>query len=216
MKKLLLSLLFLTTAALSFSQSYVSFKYSQIYSKFYYRDEGGKPDPSLRADMRTGYGLDFKRMVKGGIYVGAEFWYKNLGAVSFLNNQKLDWSLHYLDLNLGGGYMLQRFKVKPYIGVSFYGGYLFKANQTIATNYYNMLDNNTIKRWDYGLNVNGGVLYAFSSVTAVFFEVMQSRGLHQLEVSNKQKLYNSALSFRFGLSFLIEQGASNYNYKFRD
>lgn len=215
MKKIFLLALFFASIQ-SFSQSFVSFKYSQIYSKFHYRDRNGNPDESMKADMRTGYGIDFKKLVARNVYIGSELWYKNLGAVSYLNNQKLDWSLHYLDLNLGGGFVLNYLRIKPYVGASFYAGYLFKANQTIGVNYFNILDNNSIKKLDYGVNLNGGIQYAFSGVTAVFFEVMYSRGLKNIETNSEEKLYNSALSFRFGLSFLIEKGESNYNYIFRD
>jgi hypothetical protein len=215
MKRFILAL-FVTLHSCAFAQSFVSFKYSQIYSNFYFRDRNGQADESLKADMRTGYGIDFKKLVHRNIYIGSELWYKNFGPMSYLNNQKLDWNLHYLDLNLGAGYILNYRRIKPYIGASFYGAYLFKANQTIGVNYFDIIENKSIKRMDFGFNLNGGVQYAFSDVTSVFFEVMYTRGLKNLEVDTEEKLFNTAICFRFGLTFLIEKGESNYNYIFRN
>ena len=85
--------------------------------------------------------------------------------------------------------------------------YLYKANQSVGLYYYDMLENKAIKRLDFGVNVYGGAKYIFSGTNAVFLEVRNSTGLHQLEVNSEegqsQKLFNRALSFHFGVSFIL-------------
>ena len=212
MKRIILPFLFCLIISSAYSQDNFSMHFAQTYSKFKFVDSDGNTDENLTADIRYSYGLNYNKIFANGLYVRPELAYKNLGAVSILDNQKLSWSLHYADINVGGGYMLDKFKFKPYIGASFYFAYLYQAKQTMGLNYYNMLDNEGIKKADFGINAYLGVNYAFTDMAGVFFEIRNSTGIKQLEPNNEgqsQELYNRAFSFHFGLAFSINKNSEN-------
>jgi hypothetical protein len=212
-KILFLPILFFTLN--SFSQNYVSVNYTQIFSNFIFKNSDGERDKTLKSDLKSAYALNYQKVFKKSFFVRGEFGYKTFGALSILNNQKLAWNLNYLDLNIGGGYIINNFKIKPYVGAAFYGSYLIRANQTIGENYYDMLQNNSIKKNDYGVNVYLGAIHSFSDFASIYVEVAQTRGLNQLETSSNQKLYNTAISVRLGLMFLIGKTDNKYGFMFK-
>src|ERR1035437_1440149 len=147
MRKMLnLSALFLTLN--SFSQSFVSVNYTQIYSNLVFTDADGKKNDNLRADFKSAYAINYQKYFEKGLFIRAELGYKAFGAVSNFGTEKLSWDLNYIDANIGGGYMYKKYKVRPYIGASFYGAYLIRATQMIGADYYDMLKNKAIKNND--------------------------------------------------------------------
>ena len=191
----------------------VSLHFAQCFSRFSYTDSNGNEDPNLSFDLKSAYGIYYTKNLKKGIFLRPELGYKNLGAVSILNNQKLDWSLHYMDLNFGVGYQKAFGPLHVYGGLAPYLSYVYKANQTIGPFYYDMLANNGIKRFDFGINIFAGVRYAFTKTNTVFFEIRNSTGLNQLETNSEpgedQSLYNRSVSFHFGMSFNIFKKDAN-------
>jgi hypothetical protein len=188
-------------------QDELSIHFGQTYTRFRFRDTEGAKDTSLNYDFRPAFGINYSKFVTSEIFIRAELGSKNLGAVSILNNQKLDWSLHYLDFNVGGGYIMNNMKLQPYGGVSFYASYLYKATQSYGVYYYDMLSAKSIKHADYGVDVFAGVKYAVSPMNSLFLEVRSATGLNQLETNTgagqNQHLYNRAVSFHFGVAFNI-------------
>jgi hypothetical protein len=201
------SLLLLCSTFTVVAQDYASVHFAQTFSRFRFTDSQGNVNENLYSDIRYSYGLSYQKLFKGGIFIRPELGYNNLGALSIHNNQKHDWSLHYLDASIGGGLQLDMERLKPYVGASFYTAYLYKANQTIATNYFNLLEDQVLKRFDYGLKTYVGIQYAFTKDGRVFIELNNLTGLHQLEINSEsmddQKLFNRAFSVRFGLVFTI-------------
>ena len=201
MKKLLVSLIVLLCVFYVNAQDNFSLHFAQTYAKFKFVDSDGNSDENLTSDIKYSYGLNYSKVFAQGIFIRPELGYKNLGATSILNNQKLDWSLHYVDVNAGGGYIINKYKLKPYLGAAFYFSYLYKANQTTGSYYYDIKANEDIKGIDYGFNVYLGAIYGFTDIASVFFELRNSTGLCQLEPNTEgqsQELYNRALSFHFG------------------
>ena len=49
------------------------------------------------------------------------------------------WDLQYTDIKLGGGYIYNAGRLKPYLSVSGYFAYLLKANQTINNQNFDTL-----------------------------------------------------------------------------
>ncbi len=206
MKKFNLLLILVLFLGYVNAQDNFSIHFAQTYSKFKFIDSEGNADENLSSDVRYSYGLNYNKFFSSGLYLRPELGYKNLGAVSILNNQKLSWSLHYADLNLGGGYIINKYKFKPYVGASLYFSYLYKAEQNIGLDYYDMLENKDIKNIDFGINAYCGVFYNFTEMAGVFAELRNSTGLNQLEPNNEgetQRLYNRAISIHFGLTFSI-------------
>ena len=201
---LLASMLFTLS---SFSQDNFSMHFSQTYSWFRYTDSEGNVDENMESDIRYSYALNYNKILPSGIYIRPELGYKNLGANSLYNTQKLHWSLHYLDFNLGAGYIFDQFRFQPFAGASLYAAYLFKAEQNVGGDYYNMIKEDAIKRMDFGFNLHVGVLYSFTKQAMVFLQATQSTGLSQLDVNQEgqnQKLNNRAFMFHMGLAFTID------------
>jgi hypothetical protein len=221
MKKYYSLILFCLVITSVFSQDNFSLNFAQTYSTFKFTDSEGKADSNMNSAIRYSYALNYNKIFSSGLYIRPELGYKNFGANSSINDQKLDWSLHYLDINIGGGYIVGAKKLKPFIGASFYFSSLFKAQQTIGADSYNMIKVNAIKTSDYGLNIHAGLIYSFTDAASVFFEYRYTTGLSQLELGSGQKLYNRAMSFNFGLAFNItkktatkpDDGTHSYNSK---
>ena len=191
----------------------VSIHFAQTYARFRFIDSEGNKDEDISFDFRSGYGVNYTKFFTPEIFIKPELGYKNLGASSMLNNQKLDWSLHYLDLNCAGGYLLKLGHIQPYGGLALYMAYLYKANQTIGLLYYDLLAEKDMKRFDYGVNVFGGIKYAFTRSNAFFFEIRNSTGLGQLETKGpagqNEKTFNRSVSLHFGVSFKIDKKKSD-------
>ncbi|PLX09664.1 MAG: hypothetical protein C0596_01190 [Marinilabiliales bacterium] len=85
---------------------------------------------------------------------------------------------------------------------------MYKADQFIGEEYYNMLDSESIKKIDFGLSEFIGVQYDFTSIAGIYFELRNSTGFGQLEknlnVGDNQKLFNRAVSIHFVLIFNID------------
>ena len=187
----------------------VSIHFAQTYARFRFIDSEGNKDTDISFDFRSSYGVNFTEFLTPEIFIKPELGYKNLGASSTINNQKVDWSLHYLDLNCAGGYLIKAGPVQPYGGVALYMAYLYKANQTIGLLYYDLIAQKAMKRLDFGVNAFAGIKYAFTRSNAFFFEFRNSTGLGQLETANTggkaEKTFNRALSLHFGISFNIDK-----------
>ena len=202
---------------LSFGQDHISLNFAQTYAKFRFIDSQGEKNENINTDIRYSYGINYTKVFDLGFFVRPEIGYKHLGALSVLGeNQKLTWNLHYADINLGGGYIFQPFQIQPYVGASIYYSYLFKADQTIGSSYYNLMDADELKKSDVGVNLFAGIIYAFNKSNMVFFEIRNSTGLMQIEKNiddaQNQKMYNRAFSLSFGLSFKINKTESSSSF----
>ena len=191
------------------SKGKVSLHFAQTYSTFNYQNSSVEKHSPIQSDIRYSYGLNFSKEYTTGLFLRPELGYKNLGANSISNNLKLDWSLHYLDLGFGGGYKLNMYKIKPYLGTSFYYAYLYKASQGIGQNYFNLIEEGVLKRNDFGIFPFIGFEHKLVEYLFISFETRYAWGLKQLEVNEGEKLFNRALSFHFSLSFSITNTSNN-------
>lgn len=207
MKKIILLCFIFCTASQLYSQNNVSIYFSKSYANFKYTASQGNSDPNMSSQFKSGYGINYSKVFHSGFFIRPELGYKNLGAASILFNQKLDWSLHYLDFNSGVGFLKRFRSVIPFAGAAPYISYLYKASQTLGSDKYDLLADKGIKQIDYGLNLFGGFKYQFTKANSLVVEVRNSTGLMQLEPNSesgkKQKLYNRAVSFHLGISFNI-------------
>ncbi len=205
MKKIILFCFTICTALVALSQDNVSVHYGQTFATFNYKDSQGSTSLKMRSQFRPSYGVNFSKVFHSGFFIRPEIGFKNLGAISELYNEKLDWSLHYFDFNFGCGYTKRFSTVAPFIGVSPYFSYLYDATQTVGSDEYDLLASNGIKQNDYGFNLFGGIKYLFTEAVSVFAEARTTTGLMQLEPNSEagknQKLYNRAVAFHVGISF---------------
>ena len=99
---------FLLIFATGFSQDFVSVYFAQTYAKFDYKPLTGGSTVSLKSDAGSAYGFNYKRIYDKGFFVFGEFGYKNYTVVSAYNTEQLEWTLDYLDLNVGAGYIYKK------------------------------------------------------------------------------------------------------------
>lgn len=206
MKKIIPLLLFSAQSVL-FAQNNISLQYMPTLATFKYTDSQGDADPNMRSAFKSSVGASYTHTYNSGFFIRPEIGAKNMGATSALNNAKLDWSLNYLDFNLGIGYIKYIKALAPYIGASPYISYLYKARQTVGTTYYDLISNKGLKQNDIGINLFAGLRFRTSEIISLFVEVRNSMGLTQLEASaansGSEKLYNRAVSFQLGMSFTL-------------
>lgn len=157
-----ITIFLLLLTQIGFAQKFCSIHFAQNYATFRYYDSEGNPNKHLTSDIKSSYGFNFNKVFSKGIFGRSEIGYKNYGAISMLdNNERINWSLSYMDFNAGGGMIISRKKLKPYAGVCFYASYLYKADQIIGSRYYNLLVTSSIKRFDCGINSFLGLQYPF-------------------------------------------------------
>ena len=206
MKKYFLFCFIIIGASAAFSQDNVSLQYVPTFATFKYTDSKGDADPGMHSAFRSSFGLSYTKVFRSGLFIRPEAGVKNLGAMSDLYTQKLDWSLHYFDFNFGLGFIKRFGPVAPFIGFAPYVSRLYKATQALGTDEYDLMDGNLIKTGDYGINIFGGLKFQLSEPISLFAEARNSTGLMQLEPNTSgksQKLYNRATSFHLGISFNI-------------
>jgi hypothetical protein len=194
-----------------FAQDNVGINFSQTFSGFKFNDSQGNEDLNLKRDVKFSYAINYEKVFKSGIYIKPEFGFKNLGAKSRVNMLNVEWYLHYFDINLGGGYIYQKYRLKPYVGVDFYFAFLYKGNQFIGSDSYDILSDKVISKSDYGLNLNLGLRYDYSDYSGVYIAYRNSMGLKQLDNNingGSKELYNLASSIQVGLTFNIANNKS--------
>jgi len=206
MKKILLiSALILGSVTVTAQENRVGISFFQNYSKFMFFDsERDREDLSFT--IKYGYGLSYRKTFSSPLFVEGMVSYNNKGASSSIDFTRLDWSFHYInaDLNFGWKFVLGR--IKPQFGAGIYYGRLFKADQAIGTLQYDLMEMNTIKKNDSGVNVFGGLEYEYSDSGSVLFRINESIGLLQLEKENSsQEMFNRTFSVQLGLLFNINK-----------
>lgn len=186
------------------AQEQVGLHFSHNFSTFRFLDnEGEKED--LKYTIKYGYGFIFQKQFGSNVFAESLLSYNNKGANSQIGNAKLDWSFHYVNMTLNGGYKLDLGRLHPYGGLGIYYGRLLKADQFVGSEYYDLMTMDIISMNDFGVNAFGGVEFAYSRSGSVFIRLNQEMGLLQLERAedNIQKMFNRTFSIQLGLLFNI-------------
>ncbi|MBI5540765.1 MAG: outer membrane beta-barrel protein [Bacteroidia bacterium] len=175
MRKKLFVFLFALSPVFMYAQEKISLNFAQVFSGFRFKDSQGNEDEYLSRDIKYSYAVNYEKVFSPGFYFKPEIGYKNFGAKSNVDNTKIDWNLHYLDFNLGGGYLYKQHKIKPYIGAAFYFAYMYKGDQTIGSDSYDLLKLKALSTTDYGIDLDLGVRYDFSESSSVFIELCKKK-----------------------------------------
>ncbi len=206
MRKKLLFLIIASLPCLLYAQEKVSINFAQVFSGFKFMDSQGNEDEYLSRDIKYSYAMNYEKVFNPGFYIKPEIGYKNFGAKSTVDNTNIEWNLHYLDFNVGGGYIYKQHHIKPYAGAAFYFAYMYKGDQIIGSESYDLLKNKALSTTDFGINLNLGMRYDFSDNAGVFIEYRNIIGLCQMDKNingGSKELYNRASSIHFGLAFSI-------------
>ncbi len=204
MKRIIIGFLMILSGLWVYGQEQVGLYFSHNFSTFRFLDnEGEKED--LKFTIKNGYGFIFQKQFGSNVFAEGLLAYNNKGANSQIGNFKLDWSFHYVNIALNGGYRLNLGRLHPYGGLGIYYGRLLKADQFIGTEYYDLMTMDIISMNDSGVNVFGGVEFTHSRNGSVFIRLNQEMGLLQLERADddNQKMFNRTFSIQLGLLFYI-------------
>lgn len=189
------------------AQSNVSFDAGQVFSTFKYTDTPGNEEKKFSNNISGCFSLGYQYVLSNGLFIRANAGMRKAGASMVFDETNVKWNIQYADANLGLGYMLNKWRLKPYFSVSPYFGYMLKADQTIGPETYDILQNKSIKTTDYGLFFSPGFKIALSNLVSFYAEYKYILGLQNLEKSD-QKSFNRGFLINLGVSVAIIK----YNY----
>ncbi|MDP1746869.1 MAG: outer membrane beta-barrel protein [Bacteroidota bacterium] len=189
------------------AQSNATFDAGQVFSTFKFTDANGVQEKNFSNNISGCFSLGYQYEHFNGLFIHANLGMRKAGASIIFDETNVNWNIQYADASLGVGYMLNKWRLKPYFSVSPYFGYMLKANQTIGPDTYDIMQNKSIKTTDYGLFCSPGLKMALSNIISFYAEYKYILGLQNLEKSD-QKSYNRGFSINLGISVAIIK----YNY----
>ncbi|MES2140472.1 MAG: outer membrane beta-barrel protein [Bacteroidota bacterium] len=191
----------------STAQSNVTFDAGQVFSTFKFTDALGDKEKSLSNNISGCFSLGYQYVLNNGLFIRVNAGMRKAGASMVVDETNINWNIQYADMNLGLGYMLNKWRLKPYFSASPYFGYMLKADQTIGPDTYDIMESKSIKTTDYGLFFSPGFKIALSNLVSFYAEYKYILGLQNLEKSN-QKSFNRGFSINLGVSIALIK----YNY----
>ena len=191
----------------STAQSNLTFDAGQVFSTFKYTDAQGEQEKGFSNNISGCFSLGYRYEHFNGLFIRANLGMRKAGASIIFDETPVNWNIQYADANLGLGYMINKWRLKPYFSVAPYFGYMLKANQTIGPDTYDIMQNKSINTTDYGLLFSPGFKIALSNIISFYAEYKYILGLQNLEKSD-QKSYNRGFSINLGISVAIIK----YNY----
>ncbi len=189
------------------AQSTVAFDAGQMFSTYKYTDSLGEIKDFTK-NITGCYNLGYQYINHNGLMVRTGIGMRKGGASLVYDGINTNWNTQYTDINLGVGYILNKWKLKPYLSSSFYYAYMLKAEQRLGQNTYDIKKNKSMSDTDYGLYITPGLKLALSNFVSFYAEYKTVLGLKNLEVSTNQKSYNRGFSINLGIAVSIIR----YNY----
>jgi hypothetical protein len=183
-----------------FGQQSITIEVSQVFSTFKFVDSQGKVDKSYANIISTASGIGYRIITKKNVIGRVNLGLRKGGAALNVDGDSYSWTLNYVDLKVGAGYILSKWKLKPYLIVSPYYAYLLKANQSINSKNYDLKNTNSFKGTDLGVVGTFGLKYNITYDFSIFGEFNYIYGIQNNEVSGNQKSFNRAYSFSLGIA----------------
>jgi len=209
MKKI--RLIWIVTGLLGFTtiihaQSGINIEGSQLFTKFKFYDSQSTPLSSEYSGIFTGaYGIGYGFIADNGIMFRTGIGMRKAGATMVYDDMNYSWNLQYANFKLGGGYMLKKDNISPYLNVSGYFAYLLRGFQTINNEDFNIKESDAIEVIDFGIYITPGVQFTLSDAISAFIEFSYIMGLKNLEVDEGQKSSNTAFGLSLGISFAFNK-----------
>ena len=196
------------------AQSGITIDASQQITNFVFTDGSGLQDnthlilgeENLYKPVYSGaYSFGYSYLLDFGLFFRVNAGMRNAGATMVYDATNYKWEFRYLQGKLGLGYALDLGLVNPYLAVSGYYAYLLKANQRINNEDFDIIDSESIRKTDYGLNIPLGVRIDASDYISVYTEVSYVVGLQNIETAtNGQVANNVGYMATLGLLLTIE------------
>ena len=185
------------------AQSSITFDAGQIFSTFLFYNSNGNKDNNYKYNLSGAYNLGYQYDGQSGLLFRSNVGIKKMGSSLVHDGLNYNWILQYLSLNIGGGYILNKFRFKPYIVVSPFYSYLLTATQSMGNENYDIKENNSIKKFDCGFQFTHGVKLTLSEYISIYSELNYILGLQNIETSPSQNLYNRGFSINIGIAATI-------------
>ncbi len=197
------------------AQSSITIDASQVYSNFRFIDSLGVRDNSYSGAYSGAYSLGYRHTSAKGLLLSANIGMRKGGATMVIDNSNYEWSLQYMNLKIGAGYIYKLTKLGIYATISPYVACLLKANQRINNENFDIKKTKSIQNLDMGGVGTLGSQLSVSDYITVYGEVNYLMGLYNIEGSsrgntfawqkaNGQQTYNRAFSATLGVSFTIK------------
>ncbi|MCH7536030.1 MAG: outer membrane beta-barrel protein [Bacteroidetes bacterium] len=186
------------------AQSNFTIEGSQVISNFKFTDSQNTKDKDYVSNFSGAYNLGYLNQSESGVIIRAGFGMRKGGASLVYDGINYNWSLQYLSINAGAGYLHGDGRLQPYLTIAGYVGMLLKANQTINTEDFDILVLEEIKSLDFGIITSLGVHIKLSDDITAFTEYSYLMGLQNIETGDTgQKSSNVSYVFTLGLAFAI-------------
>jgi len=196
----------LLTFNTAMAQSSITIEGSQVISNFKFKDSAGTKDKNYSPTYHGSYNIGYTYTLDMGVFLNLGVGMRKAGATLVLDGSNYQWDLQYGQARLTAGYAYDLGRIKPYLKVAGYYGFLLKANQTINNEDFDIIDSGSIEKGDAGMYISGGAKMDVSDAIAVYAEYSYLLGLKNVETTTGgQVAKNSASILTLGLSFSIQQ-----------
>ena len=208
LKPVILMLLagFLTSFTTLYAQSsFLSVEASQQITSFRFTDSNGNIDHDYAPVYNGAYNLGYLYDFGNGAFAKTSVGIRKAGATLVYDASNYQWDLQYFQFKIGGGYTYDMGRFSPYLGISFYYGYLLKANQRLNNENFDIKKDGSVTKGDAGIYLSPGVKFKLSESMSAYAEYSYLMGFKNIETtSDGQKATNKASMITVGLSFAIQ------------
>lgn len=178
---------------------------TQFVSNFVYSNSAGEQDKDYRFKLTGAYRVGYQVRFGKGFYFRNTIGVRESGATLVYHNVNNDWSLQYVDIQMGLGYIFDMESIDLYLSASGYNAHVMRANQRLNNLNYDLVDLNEFKTNEFGVFGQGGIIVDLSPQLDLNVGVNYLRGLTNLETSeDAQNTKNAAAGFDLGIAFKID------------
>jgi len=185
------------------AQSNITFDGGQTFSTYKFTDDQGNAVKGFSNNITGCFSLGYQYIANNGLFLRTNVGMRKGGASLVVDETNINWNIQYADADIGLGYMLNKWRIKPYLSASPYFAYMLKGEQTMGQDNYDIKKNKSMTPTDYGLYISPGFKIALSNFISFYAEYKQILGLQNLENSTNQKSFNRGFSINLGVSVTI-------------
>ncbi len=192
------------------AQPFVAFDVSQVFSKFKFTDSGNNKSKDYNYNLVNAYNLGYLKASQKGLMLGINVGLRKGGATKQIGELGFAWNFQYADAKINVGYMLKKWRIRPYILVSPYYASLINATQIIGEKRYDIKKNKIVSKDDFGVISSGGVNIKLSDFISLYSSFNLITGLKNIETTPSQKLNNRGFSITLGIAINITKSAPQW------
>lgn len=189
------------------AQSTLTLDAGEVFSTYKYTDSQGQ-EKNFSNNITNSFNLGYQFAANSGVFIKGCVGMRKAGATLVYNTTNIDWTVQYVDACVGAGYVLNKWRIKPYIYATPYFAYMLKGEQTMGQYSYDIKANKAMSATDWGVFVAPGCRVALSNFLSFYVEYKQILGLQNLETTTGEKSYNRGFSINLGVAITFVK----YNY----